>query len=392
MSTSSKSCSLAGAFAAIGLLLGPCLPRVVAAPRPREVKVRCDAGETIGGALSRLDPLVPAVVRVSGACRENVLIRGFDDLRIVGAAGATLEVVASPALYAIEVATSRLVSFERLTIQGAGDRVAMGLGGCSECRVTEVTVNGGIGLYAYDGGKVKLSRFRTTGTGGWASVGAWRSVSLDVEDSVFEDTSGGLGRWCGLCVGENATANVYRSSFRGYGQGISANAGAHLQLYDGTIIEGNWCTGLTATTGAALTVHTGTRVANNGSGCFEGGIRVDTAATLSLFPDDVPARRVEVVDNVGGGIDLNHRAVAYFDADSLVSGNTASWGLNVRNGSMAIAPSPWASPPRSMTFSGNTGGDLSCDSISHINNAAQIIGATNNSCANLSSDDEPGAP
>ena len=102
---------------------------VVAAPKPREVKVRCDAGETIGGALSGLDPLVPAVVQVSGTCRENVLIRGFNDLRIVGAAGATLEVVAPPAPYAIEVDTSRRVSLEDLTIQGTGDRVAIGLGG-----------------------------------------------------------------------------------------------------------------------------------------------------------------------------------------------------------------------------------------------------------------------
>ncbi len=85
------------------------------------------------------------------------------------------------------------MSLESLTIQGAGDRVALGLGGCSECRVTAVTVNGGIGLYAYDGSNVKLSHVRMTGTGGWASAGAWRSVSLDVEDSVFEDTSGGSG-------------------------------------------------------------------------------------------------------------------------------------------------------------------------------------------------------
>ena len=391
MSTSSKPLSLAGAFVAAGLLFGPCVARVVAAPQPRELKVRCDAGETIGAALSRLDPLVPAVVQVSGTCRENVRIRGFDDLRIVGAAGATLEVVASPALYAIEVATSRLVSFERFTIQGTGDRVAMGLGGCSDCRVTNVTVNGGIALYAYDGGKVTLSHFRTTGTGGWASVGAWRSVSLDVEDSVFEDTSGGVGRWCGLCVGENATVNVFRSSFRGFGLGTSAGTGAHLQLFEGTTVQDNLCSGVDASTGAALTVHSGVRIANNGSSCFGGGIRVDTAATLSFYSDNVPGRRVEVVDNVGGGIDLNHRALAYLDADSVLSGNTAGWGLSVRNGSMAIASFPWASPPRPITVS-NPGGDLYCDSISHINNAAQITGATNNSCANLSSDDEPGAP
>jgi hypothetical protein len=118
---------------------------------------------------------------------------------------------------------------------------------------------------------------------------------------------------------------------------------------------------------------------------------VDTAATMRFFSDNVPGRRIEVVDNVGSGIELNHHAVASLEADCLVSGNGGA-GLNVRNGSMAIAPFPWASPLPSFTVSGNPGGDLFCDSISHINNAAQITGATNNSCANLSSDDEPGVP
>ncbi len=328
---------------------------------------------------------------MSGACRENVLIRGFDDLRIVGAAGTTLEAVAPPAPYTIEVATARRVSFESLTIQGAGDRVAMGIGGCSECRVAEVTVTGGIGLYVYDGSTVKLSRVRMTGTGGWASLGAWRSSSVDVEDSVFEDTSGGSGRWCGLCIGENATVNVFRSSVRGYELGIGASSGAHLQLSDGSTVEDNLCAGLDATTGAALTVHTGVRVARNGSACYGAGIRADTTATLTLFTGNVTRRTVDVVDNVAAGIELNHHAVANLDADCLVSGNGGG-GVRVRNGSMAIASSPDVSPPRSITVSGHSGSDLSCDSISHINNAAQITGATNNSCVNLSNDDEPGAP
>jgi hypothetical protein len=229
------------ALVAAALVFLWCLPQAIAAPKPRGVKVRCAAGETIGGTLSALDPLVPSVVQVSGACRENVLIRGFDDLRIVGAPGATLEAGAPPASYTIEVASARRVSLESLTILGSGDRVAMGIGACGACRLTEVTVKGGVGLYVYDGSEVKLSRVRMTGTGGWASVGAWRSSSVHVEDSVFEDTSGGPGRWCGLCAGQNATVNVFRSSLRGYGQGIGADSSAHVQLYDGTTVEQNWC-------------------------------------------------------------------------------------------------------------------------------------------------------
>ena len=117
------------------------------------------------------------------------------------------------------------------------------------------------------------------------------------------------------------------------------------------------------------------------------GLFVDTAATMSLVSDNVPGRQVEVVDNTGSGIELNHHAVAYLDADILVSRN--SGGLNVRNGSMAIGSYPWASPPRSIRITDNPWGDLTCDSISHINNAAQITGTVNNQCPNLYAGDAP---
>ena len=43
---------------------------------------------------------------------------------------------------------------------------------------------------------------------------------------------------------------------------------------------------------------------------------------------------------------------------------------------------------QSVEVSGNNG-DLVCDSISHINNGAQITGTVNNSCPNLHAGDRP---
>ena len=55
-------------------------------------------------------------------------------------------------------------------------------------------------------------------------------------------------------------------------------------------------------------------------------------------------------------------------------------GLKVRNASMAMAPTRHDRRVSRITWNN---GDLICDSISHINNAAQITGTVNNQCPNL---------
>jgi hypothetical protein len=372
-----------GAFLVAGLLLPPCVFAAPAVPTPnKDVVVRCDAGQTIGGALSKLDKTRPNVLKVSGTCQENVAISGFLDLTIVGAAGATLVPVPPTTAYAIEVSASGAVSIQGLTIRQPEDRTGMGLGACADCRLKNVTVDGGIGFYAYAWSQVTLSGFKSTGTGGWTSVGAWQA-NLFIEDSVFEDTSGGQTstRWCGLCVGQSSVVNVFRSTFRHFGVGIGADSSAFMYLGDATTVEDNWCYGVQASTGAHLVLQQGSRVMNNAPICWGGGITVDSTATLSIDQS-------QVTGNTGGGVKLNHHAFAQLGGGTAITSNLGP-GLEVRNVSMAVAPGPM-NPPQTVEISANQwGGDLSCDSISHINNGAQITGTTQNQCLNLHPGDGP---
>jgi hypothetical protein len=330
----------------------------------------------------KLDKTRPNVLQVSGTCQENVVIAGFDDLTILGKPGAMLLAAPPETAYAIEVVASRAVSIQALTMRMTDRKVAMGFGACVDCRLTNVAVDGGIAFYAYSGGHVTVSGLTVTGnTGGWTAIGAWNSVSLSIEDSSFE----GGGRWCGLNVGENATANVFRSVFRDFGVGIASTAGGLVQVLEDTTIEHNWCYGLQASGGGRIHINgTGVdavaRVVDNASTCWGGGINVDSTSTLSIA-------RTRVTGNTGGGIKLNHHAFAELGDGTVVASNTGGPGLGVRNGSMAVAPNP-QNPPQSVEISGN-GNDIACDSISHVNNAAQITGVVNTQCLNLHAGDGP---
>lgn len=354
-------------------------------PTPnKDVAVRCDAGEKIGVALSKLDKTRPNVVKVYGTCQENLVISGFDDLKIIGKQGATLLAAPPESAFGITVSASRNLSIETLTMRMTGIKAAMAINACDECRLSDITVEGGIALYAGQGGHVDISRLTVTGnTGGWAAIGAWQSVSLFISDSVLD----GGGRWCGLCMGENATADIFRSTFRNFGVGIGADAGAVVQISEDTTIEKNWCNGLQATGGGrigitqnlAFTSGVVANVIDNSGSCWSGGLSLDSASSLSID-------HARVTGNFGGGIKLNHHAFASLGDGTFVSSNFGP-GLEVRNASMAVAPNP----PQTGEVSGNNwnNGDLVCDSISHINNAAQITGTVNNKCPNLYAGDAP---
>jgi hypothetical protein len=345
----------------------------------KDVAVHCDAGEKIGLALSKLDKTRPNVVNVYGTCQENVVIAGFDDLKIVGKQGATLLAAPPETAYGIEVSASRTVSIETLTMSMTGAKVAMVLSACQDCHIRNVTVDGGMALYAWDGGRANISRLTVTGnTGGWAAIGAWQSVHLSVDDSSFD----GGGRWCGLCLGDNATANVRRSVFQHFGTGIAADQGATVTVIEDTTIEKNWCYGLSSSHGRIRVGGATGVVANvrdNASTCWGGGFNMDGGASLSID-------HTRVTGNNGGGIKLNHHALASLGDGTVISSNFGP-GLEARNASMAVGPYP----SQTGEVSGNNwnNGDLVCDSISHINNATQITGAVNNQCPNLHAGDAP---
>src|SRR5690349_18368373 len=71
--------------------------------RPGEIPFTCGQ-RTLGDFLAHLDPGVPATVRVSGACTENVVISGFARLTLLAAPGASIADASGGAEFALQVA------------------------------------------------------------------------------------------------------------------------------------------------------------------------------------------------------------------------------------------------------------------------------------------------
>ncbi len=361
---------------ALALVLVPALPAAPFSGIPgRASLVDCAAGQTIGRALARLDKGRPSVLRVSGTCHESVTVEGFDDLRIVGAPGAAIESVAGATAYPVTVSASRSVSVESLTVRVTDSawKPAFSFWGCAACRLTDVTVEGGTTFWALGWSQVTALRLRHTGVGGSGPIVA--NSKLDMDDSTFD---GGGNAACGLQVAENGVAVVRASAFRRFYSGVCAASGGQAHFWNANAIEDNLCSGIQVRNAGHVEVHQST-IQGNGGTCFAGGIHVDLAGRL--FIDTTAVR-----NNSGGGIVLDHQSFAGLGAGTVVSGNNQG-GLRVKNGSMAVAP---GSPGQMVEVSGSSGGaDLFCDSTSHVNNAAQIGGATSTQCPNLHAGDAP---
>jgi len=373
----------------MGLVL---LPGAVAAAPAETTKpktVDCDAGQTLAGALSKLDKRGPNTLTVSGTCRENVAIRGFDDLRIEAPGAVLIPASVGLGTSALEVVGSRFVTIDGLTVHGGDVEAGIRLRSCADCRLTNCLVDGDsvFGIMAFDSSSVTVSACTLQGAG-YAGMGVAASFAV-VANAVFD---GSQGRWVGIAVSANGSANVLSSVLRNHGVGIWAGEGGQISIgdwaapgpQDSTVtVEGNWCQGVWVETTSKVTtvsrVFNRLRVLGNGSDCWGTGVNVDTGGVFYTYSP------IEVTDNTSGGIRLNHHALARLAGGGSVSGNQGP-GVAAYTDSMAIGPQapPWEP---SLEVQGNQGNDLQCDSTSMITNAARLTGATNVSCVKLWDED-----
>jgi hypothetical protein len=366
-----------------GLALLPSgLSAAPAATAATKVTVNCDAGQTISRALSKLDKAGPNVVKVHGTCQENVVVKHFDDLRIVGAPGATiLGDPATPGVSVLQVLASRSVTIDGLTVSGPGPS-GFEIESCVDCRIQNCWVSDaviGIGIWA--NADVTVSRCRVSHVGA-AGMGV-AEASANITGSEFD---GGPSAWAGIFVRAGGVANLADSVVRNFSFGADVGDGACLSIGNpsppgsSVTIQDNTCTGLSVGRNGQISVgETHLRVARNGSVCTGAGINVDTGAIFNAGPQN---SFLEVVDNMGSGISLNHHALLTLGTGR-ISGNAFS-GVDVRNDSMAIGPLGWTT--QTFEISGN-GNDIYCDSTSMVTNAARITGATQVACPNVKQED-----
>ncbi len=271
--------------------LGPGAPpaaevaRASGAPSPRTtVTVDCSNPRapvrTIADGLRMLGDSRPAVLLVSGTCRENVTIQGLDRITLRGNPLATIDGGLDPAFGTVEIVDAASIDLVDLTITGGGEGL-----GCVQCsaRATRVTIQGSLGLGA------------TTDA---------RSLLLFTDSSIRDNAD------VGVLVGNAATVKLVGTSVSRNGAGgVFLNAGTTLILI-GSQVEGNAGHGIDASLRATVVLNGSTVSDNAAEGLnLQGGSAVRVA-------------RSRVAGNAGHQVRIGDLSFASFSAASTVGGGT----------------------------------------------------------------------
>ena len=260
---------------------------------------------TIGSALKVLNPAVPNTLTVSGTCKENVVILGFNRLTLKGKPGATIEDASGGTGLVVDIEESTGFVLQGLTINGGAVGVFCSL--FSSCRLGGNTVQGsGVGIqFVQSRGIFGANTIQNNGIG------------LVVLESSSVRTFGGL------VIQNNQNSGVdldTGGSFASFGDTIRDNGGNGIELNNhglllmlGTSVTGNAGYGVMVLAHSSADFEAGNVITGNGiSGVFVRDVsfaefRLPSTITGNLSGLDAecrpqfPATR-GALTNIGGGI------------------------------------------------------------------------------------------
>ncbi|MGB7554816.1 MAG: right-handed parallel beta-helix repeat-containing protein [Candidatus Korobacteraceae bacterium] len=142
------------------------------------VTVHCGGSVSgINSALSRLNPIGPNTLIVSGTCKENVVVQGFDRLTLQAAqSGATINDMSGGNNPTVAIVDSQRVAIQGFTINGGSPGILCG--DFSLCRFSQNTVQN-----AADNGVI-ISGSRSSFDGDTIQNNASRGLVLRQQSSV----------------------------------------------------------------------------------------------------------------------------------------------------------------------------------------------------------------
>jgi hypothetical protein len=262
---------------------------LTAAATTHAVTLRVNCGQhsglnNIGAALKALqysDSRAPATILVSGACRENVLIQGFDRLTLTAVNGASISDASGGKLSVVDIEDSRNVALNGFTINaGSGENInGVVCGDWSSCRLSgnviqgaqgffgsgvavfgasqatfdgDVLQNNAIGMLVRSGSKVRIGvggrPFISRSNGQGISIGrqSFANILATVENNsdqgvivLFQSTLDFTGSISG---NGNLGADVREGSVARFSAAINGNAGPGVLVHDlsmVTFLDGN---------------------------------------------------------------------------------------------------------------------------------------------------------
>lgn len=357
------------------------------------ITVNCANGQSLNGALSRLNKFGPTTVFVKGTCTEYVTINGFDGLTLKGLPGATLQQPSTTPgggvpVYVVLIEASRSVTIDGFAIHSNSSALgAIAIGRNSiDVQLRDLTLDGAatFGFFVYEESQVSLARV-TVSDPGYAGVAALDLSDIHIESSLFESSTGasflaGLEVDTGhvtmqtttihnmhVGININNKGEVDIQSFNSY-YAISRPTDVIIENPAGTNQQGAKLAG-----NSHLNLgDTKLRITNAGqsSGGTLAAVNVSDGSTLSD-----PSGNLIISGSLGQGIYVSNNSHATLVGSSVTGG--AHGGLVVVNlSTVSIGFGNQA------LFGGNVT-DVFCDSRSLITGSVNFAGVPITNCSNL---------
>jgi parallel beta helix pectate lyase-like protein len=275
------------------------------------LSVNCSSKEginSIGAALKILQsPLFsgPNTVNVSGACRENILIRNMGRLTLNALDGASITDLSDGTHEVIDVEASAGFTLNGFTIT-------------STCPSSCMNGAGADAISCYQGAECLLINNTFSGAGNGAGIGVYPLSKVIVQggtvrnnyDGLFTNDSGEMS-----VMGVTVENNLY-GVFLNHGGSVSIHVGV-----DGvtpSVITNNTRQGIFENLGGSVSVHAPASVTNNGAD----GIYL--ALGSKLFVGGGGEGGISITGNAGSGVSLNDVSIAQFAGNAHVTGNATT--------------------------------------------------------------------
>lgn len=352
------------------------------------VKVDCNKSQSINEALAKLSKSGPNVVTVFGTCAEDIVIEGFDDLKLVAAPGAVLNPASVSSKTVLLVNSSRRVVIDGFTfsLPTAGPPAPSWVAefnGSVGCVMKNLTITGGGGIRLQRSSYVSISDSTTHNANIGIVVG--NACTADVRGVVIDNTLTPAPRGqIGIATFGGSTALVEGVTISGFGQGV-ATGGAFAVLGPGffdttrpVVIQGNRV-GIAVNSGGLANLSGPTTITGNGAlnNDLSGGVVVTNGTFTVIGP--LPETGVTAIDgNVTQGVLVLNNGFAQITGPVSVSNNGYNGVAVVNDGIVGFGRigSPLVGP----TVTANGARDIFCDSRSLVTGLNNVT-AANRECA-----------
>ena len=271
------------------------------AAQNNEIAITCGdqpGSQNISGVLAHLDPTQPHTIRVSGMCKENVVIQSFDRLTLIANPGAAISDASGGSAAVVDIEDSQRITLQAFTVNGGATGVVCGHH--SFCHFKGNTIQGAVN--GDDGVDVQQTSQATFegdviqfNSGDGLDVADGSSDAL-VSGAKIQYNGGG-----GIFVGLNSTLRINGAQIVGNGgDGVAifnssvARFGVGRNPAYGNIITNNGGPGvLVRDVSFALFGPSGNMITSNNTGTSGVGFDVDCEPKLSATRG--------ATSNIGGG-------------------------------------------------------------------------------------------